>query len=279
MDQPSELPRAVELLPADIVLFYDDRFPRDPGSGSEINSVAIVVDQQGALYVDRGAFRRRIVRRLPLHELAKLRNLDFRRSPTLEHRDRIAAYFLRHAHSPEHFEAGLRAFNLGNLHPLLDGSFFPERPTYNSDEQYEAAWQNLKAQLRPLDCIYTTDLSSRVSRFIAWATHGPWSHVAVHMDDGVIWESETSGIRSGPIEIYKGRNFWVAVYRNIQTLDQPRTGAEVEAVVASHPFRKDRYNYRGAIKYGFKSFCGDHSHGLVPNSIIYRGDSFLVAHA
>jgi hypothetical protein len=276
-------PPVFEVWPADTVIFYDDRFPPDPGSGIDertaVNRVAIVVDEQGALFLDKGALGRQIVKRLPLDVLPKLRNVSFRRSVHVEHRDRIAKYFLTYVDKPAHFQAGMEALRSGNLQPLLDGKIFPERPSYGSDEGYEAAWRNLKRCLQPMDCICTVDLSSRLSRFIAWATHGPWSHIAVHVANGEIHESVTSGIRNAPIEMYKGRNHWVAAYRNIQASNRPLTGAQVEAIVSSTAFKRDAYNYRGAIKYGFKSFCGDHSHALVPNSIIYRGDFALIAHA
>lgn len=266
--------------PADIVIFYDKDFPAEPTIGVEepqVNRVAVVVDERGALSIGRGFLGRR-VELLPLQAIPALPNVHIRRL-ALGHSDEIAQFFLRHAHRPAHFEAGLQALHEENLQPLLAGGFFPTRPIYRTDDEHEAAWDHLKANLKPMDFIFTIDLNSRLSRFIAWSTDGTWSHAALHVGRGEIWESITSGIRNGPIELYKGRRYWVAAYRHCDVIKKPRTEQEVEAAVHGHRFRSNAYNYRGALKYGWKAFRGDHSDGLTPNSTVLQGNLVLVAHA
>jgi len=265
--------------PADILIFYDKRFPADPDTGIDkvpLNRVAVVVGERGALSIGRGVFGRR-VELLPLQAIRTLPNLQIRR-PTHGYTDEVARYFRRHTHRPAHFEAGLRAVREENLEPLIAGEFFPDRPTYRTDDEYEAAWRRLTADLKPADFIFTTDLDSRLSRLIAWSTDGAWSHAAIYVGRGEIWESVTSGIRNGPIELYKGQRYWVGAYRHCNALKKPSTLEEVEAAVRSHQFRPNAYNCRGALKFGWKAFRGDHSHALTPNSTVLQGNLVLVAH-
>lgn len=270
----------LEVQPADIVIFFDPRLPPDPGEGPAVNRIAIVIDERGALSLFSDERGPRRVESIPLQSIPTLPNVQMRRG-TQGHCDEIAAFFLTQVDRPTHFEAGLRALRCGNLQPLIAGGFFPRRPKYASDEQYEAAWKALRSSLQPADAIYTFDAESRISKFIAWATDGAWSHVAFHVGEGEIWESVTTGIRQGPIEIYKGRRYWVAAYRHIDAVTKPRTKEEISEAVAagSKRFRPNSYNYRGALKFGWKAFRGDHSHGLTPNSGILLGAFALVAQA
>lgn len=270
---------AFELQPADIVIFFDPRLPPDPGEGPAVNRIGIVVDERGALSLwsdERGSRR---VESIPLQSIPSMPNVQQRRGDQ-GHCDEIAAFFLAHVDRPTHFEAGLRALRCGNLQPLITGGFFPHRPRHESNEQFEAAWEVFRSCLQPADAIYTFDSESRISRLIAWATDGAWSHVAAHVGDGEIWESVTSGIRHCSIDVYKKRRYWVAAYRHIDAVEKPRSKAEIVEAVAkgNSRFRLNSYNYRGALKFGWKAFRGDHSHGLTPNSGILLGNLALVAH-
>jgi hypothetical protein len=271
---------ALVVQPPDIVVFYDKHLPLEGDERVDeapVNRVAVVVDEYGALSMGRG-LRGRRVERVPLQAIPGLSNVHIRRV-VHGHSDEIADFFLSHADRPAHFEAGLRALREGNLQPLIAGGFFPAPPTYRNDDDYEVAWHYLKAKLQPMDLIFTIDLKSTLSRFIAWATDGAWSHAALHVGGGEIWESVTAGIRNGPIEMYKNRRYWVAVYRHCDVVKKPRTAQEVDAAVRRHRFRANAYNYRGALKYGWKAFRGDHSHALTPNSTVLQGNLVLVGHA
>ena len=266
----------------DIIIFFDRRFPPDPGTGTKdnpaVNRVAVVVGPEGALFVGRGQLLKK-VEILPLGRIEAERNASIRKSPYSQHADSIVSYFKKHIDNVSHFEAGLKALYFGNLQPLLAGSLFPSQPPYQSEAEFDAAWKFLKSSLRPMDTIYTVDQGNLISRFIAWSTHGPWSHVAVHVNEGQIWESVLSGIRTVPNEAYKDRQHWVGLYRRIENMDNHITAEQAEAAVRSHKFKPNRYNYRGALKFGFKAFLGDHSHALVPNSQIYQGTYVLIAQA
>jgi hypothetical protein len=270
---PNDPPRNTYVaLPGDIAIFFDKRLPVAPGM--ETNNVAVVAGELGALYLGHRFFGRR-VEKISLQELPSLPKVEFRRSVEFDG-EKVASYFIKYADRPSYFEAGLRALHCYNQQPFLMSGLFPERPTYKNEEDYETAWEQFKSQLLPFDGIYTVDLSSRLSRFIAWATHGTWSHVALYIGDGEIHESVTSGLRRGPLELYKGRHYWIAAYRHIGAINSPRTADQARATVASLSFRPDRYNYRGAIKFGLKAFLNDHSHDLVPNSAMYMGNRVLI---
>lgn len=267
------------LQPADIIVFFDERFPKDPDTRPDevpVNRVAVVVDERGALSLRPDALPRS-VEVLSFQNIPALRNLQVRRVVE-HHTSEITHFFIAHANRPTYFEAGLRALREGNLQPLIAGGFFPERRVYSTDDEYRAAWNTLKANLAPLDFIFTRDLESRLSSFIAWATDGEWSHGALHIGDGEISESVTSGIRRGPLEWYEGRRYWVAAYRHIDAAAHPRTKTEVDAAVRGYRFRLNAYNYRGALTYGLKAFRGDHSHALTPNSQVLQGNLMLIGH-
>ena len=94
-------PQALFFKPGDILLFFNDRMPADPGTGTEevpaINRVAILTGFSGALFVERTHFGRRI-RRIPAQLIATLKNPAIRRPPVAErHGDLVAEYFIKHS--------------------------------------------------------------------------------------------------------------------------------------------------------------------------------------
>jgi hypothetical protein len=267
--------KVIEVKACDIALFWDGRSAIHPDP--DLNQIAIIVGDY-ALALRRSAItRRRQVEEIALADLTSFRNLTLRSSTALFDRDRVAQFFITHRRDPEQFAAGLKAFRRENFQPLLAGSFFPTRPTYKSDSEYQDAWQHMVEQLRPMDTVFTTCHTSVLSKFIAWATHGPWSHVLTYVGNGEIHESITSGIRRGSIELYRSRANWVAAYRHTELENDPRTYEE--ALAATEINWRPGYNYRKAIYYGARSFFGDHDHALVPNSIVYQGHMSLIAHA
>jgi hypothetical protein len=80
------------VMPGDLVLFLDTRLP--VSAGNETNQVAVVVDEQGALYIGKGVIGRRI-RRIPLQELPSLPKVQLRRTKQAGYGDLIARYFLK----------------------------------------------------------------------------------------------------------------------------------------------------------------------------------------
>jgi len=76
MDQPIK-GQGIEVGAGDIIIFYDKRFPPDPGSGTSdvpaTNRVAVVVDERGALFLGQGLLCRK-VETLPLGLIATEKN-------------------------------------------------------------------------------------------------------------------------------------------------------------------------------------------------------------
>ena len=257
------------VMPGDVVLFLDEKLPHV--DAQDVNCVAVVIDERGALYIDKKPFFKKL-RWVPLQSISRLSNLVMRRASiddTL--REQIASFFLAKLKNPPEFEAGLQHMLLENYALFSRGTLFPVWRPYSSIDSYNQAWDSLVKQLKPLDGIFTVRLDDRVSRFIARATHGPWSHVAMYEGNGQISESVTSGMRWVPLETYKGSKFWIGAYRHVSA-----KGRKNLVVLPEKEIRqrfKDGYNYRGAIAYGIRSFCNDHSHELIPNSMIYGGGS------
>jgi hypothetical protein len=207
-----------------------------------------------------------------------LKNLEVRHFSKREFASQIAVYFRTYRNNPCYFEAGLKALNNGNMQPFIECRLFPQRPFYVDDDAYNERWTIFAKSLKPADSIYIVDTKSSLSRFIAWATQGTWSHVAWYTGNGMIWESTTSGIRNVPIEVYKQRRYWLGAYRHIQLMDEALLSEDhLDRVARNNTFRQDRYNYLCAMRYGFRSFIGDHSHNLVPNSAMYQGHLVRVA--
>jgi len=265
--------RAYEVSLGDIVLFRDDRCSR-PIDETGCNQWAFVVDS------DKALFCRRRVHTLPLHEIPSLPEVRLVGNPHPSLGHKFANFFLAHREYPAHFNAGAKALLHNNHQPFLEGRLFPIPPKYESNRAYEAAWSQLLAKLQPLDCVFLVDRKSLLSRFIAWATHGPWSHVAMHLKNGEVIESTTSGLRRVAIDSYQNRNYWVATYRPIEWVDGPPSSESIDGI-ANNPFDgwTDGYNYRGAIYYGCKALLGDHEHNLTPNSMIYSGRFVRISQA
>jgi hypothetical protein len=268
-----------EVHPGDLALFYDDRFPPDPNDdplATPINRVAVVVDEGGALYLGKRGWVR-TVQHVPMARFSALRNLELRRFSQPEFGSQIAVYFRIYKNNPNYFEAGLKALHAGNMQPFVEGRLFPMRPFYPDEDTYNKRWEAFVNSLKPGDAVYTVDTESNISRFIAWATHGTWSHVAWYTGNGIIWESTTKGIRNISIDVYKHRRFFLGGYRHIDLMNTTLWSEDANRKASNHNFRENSYNYFGAIKYGLKSFVGDHSHNLVPNSAIFQGNLVRIA--
>jgi hypothetical protein len=268
-----------EIHPGDLALFYDDRFPpnrTDDPLATPINRVAVIIDESGALYLEP-CWRGRSVRYVPMSQFSALRNLELRRFSHSEFGNQIAVYFRIYKNNPNYFEAGIRALHAGNMQPFVECRLFPRRPFYPDENTYNECWEDFINSLRPGDSIYTVDTESRVSRFIAWSTHGTWSHVAWYTGNGMIWESTTSGIRKSSIDVYKQRRFFVGGYRHVEQFGSELSSDAANGVAENHNFRPNRYNYLAAIKYGLRSMLGDHSHNLVPNSALFQGTLVRIA--
>jgi hypothetical protein len=275
--QKPAVPRRIYLKGGDIVTFYDPRFPPDPGSNiageQPVNRVAVVVGEEGALFVARNKIKVRRVFSIPLDQILSLPNATIGQSTHAEHAALIARYFIANAGRPSQFEAGMNALYHGNMRLFEVGSLFPPKPIYQNDQDYDVAWSLMKDQLEAADCIFTTDLNHPVSRFIAWATHGPWSHCAFHLGSGLISESTLSGIREGPIEMYKGRQYRVAIYRHVQA------GMKRNFIPSARKNWGPGYNYPQALKHGLISFLGNHNASMAPNSWIFHGDLVFIGQA
>ena len=132
------------------------------------------------------------------------------------------------------------------------------------------------ANMEPFDVIFTRDLSSRLSRFITWYTHGPFSHTAIYDGAGHIGESVTSGHRYVSLDVYKSRQYWVAAYRNVHTKDSVTVEKAKSILKKPH---QPGYNYLGAAWAETKAYFGNNEGAETPNSMIYQGLYYCVGQA
>jgi len=245
----------------DVILFFDPK-STEPLSDAGTNQAAVVIDSQRAVYFRRG------VRILLMSDIWNLQNLERRRSASGYDPQLVANYFLRHIEKPAYVSAGLSAYSQLNMSPFIMGDLFPARPTYETSTEYAAAWEQMVASLSPMDCLFTAMPGDPLSRFIAWYTHGPFSHVAIYDGDGFISETVTAGTRYVPITTFRNRGMWVAAYRNVH--NKGGVTAEQAKAILNKPFRPG-YNYLGAAWAGTKAFFGNHTGAMTPNSMIYQG--------
>jgi hypothetical protein len=258
------------LKPVDVIIFYDkhSQYPLDETSGC--NQWAFVVDKTKALYV------RGWVRSIKLSDIPKLPNaIVIRRIPE-PLAPYVARMLLEYRWRPIMFQVAVNHLQGNNYVPFLKGSFFPTDVAYANDEEYDQAWHHMVAKLEPRDAIFTFDRRSFTSKFIATATHGPFSHCAVYAGDGLISEIVTSGTRLVPIETYKGRHFRVAAYRHYGKA--PNTVEEMIAEMHEADGRPG-YSYFGAFKAGLRALIGRHRDALTPNSLILEGYITFIAQA
>lgn len=266
---------SIELSVGDVILYYDDRSER-PIDVSGCNQWAIAVEDQIAI-VNRPSG----IICVRIEDILRRPHLNIRKNPYSSHAANISAYFIRNRRHRSLYEAGERSLLVGNLQIFENGSLFPQRPEYSSVDEFERAWSFLLSSSKPMDVIFTVRFDSLLSRFIAWATHGPFSHVALYVGEGEIFESVTSGLRRGGLtDLYKDRNNWVATYRHVQHLDRTFTHEEAKSIaeqtMASY---RPGYNWLDAGRHGLRSFRGNHEQSKAPNSWLYQGSYQMVAQA
>jgi hypothetical protein len=253
----------------DIIIFRDHRSSK-PVDESGCNQVAVVIDDKRAI------FTRECVTVLRLSDVHRLDNAKHISLVFPEVRNEVSSFFRRHMYSRGYVDAGLSALSNRNIMPFLTGDLFPPRPSYSTDAEYEAAWDQMISNMGPFDVLFTTALNSPLSRFIAWYTHGPFSHTAVYNGDGFIGESVTSGTRYVPVTIYKGRQNWVAAFRNVHNKGQVAIAQAKQQLDKPH---RTGYNYKRAIWAGTKAFFGNHDGAETPNSMIYQGVYYCIGQA
>jgi hypothetical protein len=252
---------STKLSPVDVIIFHEkgSQYPVDE---SGCNQWAFVVDEKEALYV-RGR-----VRSIPLSKVHKLENaIVVHRIPEPLAKF-VAPMLLRYRWRPSMFQVAINHLQGNNYAPFIYRDFFPPEPNYESDEEYELAWDHMVSMLEPRDAIFTFDRRSPISKLIAKVTHGPFSHCAVYAGDGTISEIVTSGTRMVPIETYKGRHYRLAVFRHYGKA--PNTVAEMLADMRAVDGRSG-YSYLGAFGAGVKALFGNHREAMAPNSLILSG--------
>jgi hypothetical protein len=253
----------------DIIIFFD-WVSLTPVDESGCNQWAFVVNDKEALYI-RGK-----VHSITLSEAYKLDSVTVIHRFPVEVAKFIAPFLLKYRNNLMMFQICVNHLQCNNLAPFIYGGFFPPDTSYESDEEYEQAWQHLIGSLQPRDAIFTFDRRSLLSKAIAKFTHGPFSHCAVYAGEGIIHEIVTSGTRMISIDVYKGRHYRVAVYRHYGK--PPDTVEEMLEGMRREDGRTG-YSYFGALLAGIKAFRGKHVEAMAPNSLILAGPLAFITQA
>jgi hypothetical protein len=125
------------------------------------------------------------------------------------------------------------------------------------------------------DLLLTTDLSSPVSRFIAWMTNGPWSHAAICIGEGDLVEATTKGVVQRPLHIYDRPGIRLGLYRSPLKTDDTLEALKLRA-------RRELgkgYDYKAAFRAGWEKFfhVEGRKTGHVPNDLALHPDQQLIA--
>src|ERR1700730_10286033 len=200
--KPEQVTPRSDLKPLDIVLFYDkhSKIPVQEG----VNQQAFVVDDKRGLYI------REMVHSISLSELRKKPEALVVRGVPEPVAPFVAKMLLRYRWRPTMFRFATNFIRAHNYGPFIMGNLFPPDTSYDSDEEYQVAWQRFTSILEPSDYLLTFDRTSLLSKIIARGTHGPFSHIAHYIGDAKLWEVVTSGTRIVPLETYRGPQYRVA---------------------------------------------------------------------
>lgn len=262
-----------------VVVFYDNNYPREPGGPTDraVNSVGFVTSDFEILVLKNDVLFGLRIDKYHVGDLADLENVSSHTTPLKDIGEQVGAYFKKYRFDPFAIYGGKTALFHGNPDIFIRGELRPIYPKYNSQAHRDEAWEKFKSSLKPGDRIVTFDHSSVISHIIAWATRGPWSHLAIYLGDGQISEFVTSGLREVSLEIYRSPNYSLGSYRYIDLVDKELTREEVLATSCCDPTPGMTYDYVGAITASWHAFNGDFVKGVVPNSMMYLGTVTLVA--
>lgn len=162
------------------------------------------------------------------------------------HEKNVTTFFTNNAKNADLFHLGVKAlasrewsvFDNPVKLPLL-------KPI--SLEEFESRWLQLVDTVAVGDFIFTFDSSSWISRLIAYGDCGTWSHVATYVGEGQICEAISAGVVERSIAVYHDPKYRLGLYRG------PTDSEQISKMVAfTRSQIGKRYNYRGALRLGFR---------------------------
>jgi hypothetical protein len=173
----------------------------------------------------------------------------------------LQTYFHENHPSPELVQGILRA-HVENCSSYLDQPLkLPKHDDIDTHE-HSRRCKDLARFAKPYDLLLTFDPSSHMSRLISWVDSGPWSHSAVLLKSGKVFEAVTSGVRVIDLEHYLRQPYRLGLYR----LDPPPPDPEEMEAFALSTIG-DRYAYRKAFVAGTKRFFRFRRRPNLPNDL------------
>lgn len=177
------------------------------------------------------------------------------------HEKNVTTFFTGNVQSADLFHLGVKAV------ASREWSFFDDpvklpllKPI--SSEEFESRWLQLIDTVAVGDLIFTFDSSSWISRLIAYGDCGTWSHVASYVGQGQICEAISAGVVERSMEVYHDPKYRLGLYRG------PTDAEQISKMVA---FTKSqigkRYNYRGALRLGFRKLLNVQPRTLRPRDM------------
>ena len=258
--------------PGTIIIFFDKKTNQLPDE-SGCNQIGLLLTNRKILFV-----RNRRVMELSLAQLNSsiafaipYKSSEFTKS-ALE-------YFETNKGNRYLFTAGLKALRAENQAFFSSPIIMPELKKWDSDEEYEEAWNSFLPQLQKADLVCTFNEKSLISKYIASLDKGTWSHAALYMGNGQISEAIAEGVVMRDIIIYKSKHVHIGIYRHFDMTSQLSEAAIQKAL----PIIGCGYSYRKAIRLGFRIILGlkldaSKPRDMTPNGLVYSGAVHLITH-
>jgi hypothetical protein len=188
--------------------------------------------------------------------------------------DNIETFFTQNVDNPQLFFAGVNA--LKERPSYFDHPIKLPRLEPISPEEFEHRWAKLESILRPTDVINSIDTESRVSRLIARADSGTWSHTSGYLGNGLISEAIPPRVVVAPLHRLKHPRYRLGVYRPADSItpDQVRRYREFVLSQVGQP-----YAYRKVATIGWRKLLHlwpRDTTQFTPNEMIIRYDIPLI---
>jgi hypothetical protein len=228
-----------------LMMFYEFA-PGQKAGQQGFNKAGYVTNDGFVLYAGQWRVKRRSFEKLKnrRHGLLKLpQEYD-------THAGNIETFFTRNKLDWYLFNMGMEALRDKKF------SFFDspiKRPILHplTAEEFETRWTGFLAHLQRGDLITTLDTQSILSRMIAAADHGVWSHIGMCTGNGRIAEAITSGVVERSVEAYHTPRYRLGIYRT------KRSDADKEYAIRYFSSQVGKsYDYRSVIKVGLKILLG-----------------------
>jgi hypothetical protein len=147
-------------------------------------------------------------------EVLKKRDHQLLPLPFVPEQENVDRFFIENRENADLFFQGMLAILSRRFSIFANPIKLPLLKPLSTTE-YENRWQQFVELLQPADLILTLDTQSTLSKVIAAADHGVWSHVAGYVGGGQIIEAIAAGVVERSIDVYHTGFHRLGLYRPV----------------------------------------------------------------